>query len=79
MSTQVALGIGVALYLLSCWRAWIRITRPERSTLKNPHSLHGAHQTTVPAGHTRSDAAVASMLQVDRSAHRSGAEGSARP
>jgi len=40
MSTPVVYSIAIVLYLLSCVRAWHRITRPPKSELKNLSSAN---------------------------------------
>ena len=53
MSTPVVMLIVIALYVLSCVRAWHRITRPHRSELKH---LHTASPSPLPSGPLRPEA-----------------------
>jgi len=72
MSTQVAYGIGIVLYLLSCWRAWNRITRPDRRTLKSSYSTTQKSHHAVPVDRDRPSVASMSTTQNVQSPDHSG-------
>jgi hypothetical protein len=64
MSTQLAMAIGIVLYLLSCWRAWRRITKTERATLRSPHPSYNLPHPPIHTGPAAVHASSAHVAHV---------------